>query len=924
MYAPLSSLAGSSLPRRGPAARLAAAVIGRAVLLATPVLFLVTGLPLLLTQGDATSRGDGPTHPGGPGLGAASVGSAMADRAEIITTGIAPAVPWLAAAVVIMAFYLGHRLYREGRRRSDQLPVEADSSCCRTWYTLAVGLVGLAALEVAVGGWAGVPEPALTTAVDLTVIAAGTAFLAALLTTPATVGAWTRLRLLVDGAVVGLCLTFCGWALLVAPLEPAELPALLIVFCCCVVATALVSAADPWRPGNGPVLCAAAVGGAMAGLLGLSFALAHPVPGWWLAAVTTLLLAAPVLGWCGVSALLAGDSASASPLPRQRSTTPTDASAGSADAARADTVRAGPVAAGTVSAGPADKASTTTVPTNTVPTNTVPTNTVPTNTVRAGTAHEASAETVSADAATSTADARWVDKNVIAWPAALAVAVAVYQVAVGAGIDRASAVLGTLAGVGVGTRYLLLRLVPSPWGRTRPSGPAADGLEAPAVPRPRAGDHATQPPVHTDPVTGLADPTQLTWSITAMRSAPRSPGALLLIGIDGLDTLPPTCHDDVVREVATRLRRFVAADERDRTSLADLPARWSAAELALLTPANLAQAYGLAHRVLTVLADPVAVPGGTSRLSVCVGVTDLAGAASTEDAVRRAQVALRRAQQLGPGRVEWYDPAVAEAVARREVLERDLPEAMRRGELDLIYQPILDLERGRPLAVEALLRWRHPRFGTLLPADVIPIAEETGAIVDVDRWALWRALVRLAMWRQEDRDLSMAINVSPHTLATPTFADEVAAALAAYDLPPNRLVVEVAEAEIEDGVAVDEGVAALRAIGVRTALDAFGTGVASLTHLRRLPIDMVKIGKPFFEKPVGSGPGSDAGTPMIELMVGVGRRLGVDVVAQGVEAPAHLTVVRSAGCRIGQGHLFARPQPAEQTEAYLDGFVVRS
>jgi len=115
-------------------------------------------------------------------------------------------------------------------------------------------------------------------------------------------------------------------------------------------------------------------------------------------------------------------------------------------------------------------------------------------------------------------------------------------------------------------------------------------------------------------------------------------------------------------------------------------------------------------------------------------------------------------------------------------------------------------------------------------------------------------------------------------------------------------------------------VAALRAIGVRTALDAFGSGVASLTHLRRLPIDMVKIGKPFFERPAGSG----SETPMIDLMVGVGRRLGVDVVAQGVEAPAHLTVVRSAGCRIGQGHLFARPQPAEQTEAYLDGFVVRS
>jgi EAL domain-containing protein (putative c-di-GMP-specific phosphodiesterase class I)/GGDEF domain-containing protein len=875
VYAPLPSLARSSLPRRGPAARLGAAAIGRTILLAMPVLFLLIGPACLFARGGA------PVEPGRLILGPALAGSAV-DNAEATPS---PAVPWLAAAVVVLAFCLGHRLYRRGLRQPSAAVGAASSgdrsweaSCYRTWYALAVGLVGLMALEVSVGGWFGVPQRALTMALDLTVVASGTAFLAALVSLPASVGAWARLRLLADGTAVGLCLTFCVWTLLVAPERLADLPTPLVVFCCCVLATALVSAADPWRRGHGPALGAAGVGAAMAGLLGLAFAQVRPVPGWWLAAATGLLLAAPVLGCCAVSLLLGQDS-SATP----RSSAP--------------------------SFGPADVA------------------TAPGADDPAG-------------------------RNVTAWPVALALAVAVYQVSVGAGIDRASAVLGLLAAVGVGLRYLLVSLAPSPRpsASAAPASPApaasvADGTEgaegaaadgpagadcAPgpdgaegavtAVPRPRTGDHATRPPVHTDPVTGLADSTRLAWSITAMRSAPRSPGALLLIGIDGLDTVPDASHDDVVREVATRLRQFVTVDEPDRPFLADLPARWSTAELALLTPANLAQAYGLAHRVLTLLADPIAVPGGTPHLSVCVGVTDLAGAASTEDAVRRAQVALRRARQLGPGRVEWYDPAVAEAVARREVLERDLPEAIGRGELDLIYQPILDLERGRPLAVEALLRWRHPQFGTLLPADVIPVAEETGTLVEVDRWALWRAVVRLAIWRQEDRDLAMAINVSPRTLATSSFAEEVATALGAYDLPPNRLVVEVAEAEIEDGAAVDEGVGALRAIGVRTALDAFGTGVASLTHLRRLPIDMVKIGKSFFEKPAGS----DSGTPMIDLMVGVGRRLGVDVVAQGVEAPAHLTVVRSAGCRIGQGHLFARPQPAEQTEAYLDGLVVRS
>ncbi|MBX6748163.1 MAG: EAL domain-containing protein [Micromonosporaceae bacterium] len=884
MYAPLSSLARGSLPRRGSAPRFAVATLGRTVLLAMPVLFLLAGPPCLFT------RGDTPTSSDDSRLDTELAGSLTVDGAGLITPRLAPAVSWLAAAVVVIAFYLGHRVYRDGQRRPVRLAGGDESSWSRTCYALAVGLVGLAALMVAVGGWFGVPEPALATAVNLTAIASGTGFLAALLSMPAALGAWARLRLLADGVVVGLCLTFCAWTLLVAPQEPADLPVLSIVFCCCVLATALVSAANPWLSGHRPVLGAAGAGVAMAGLLGLSLVLAHPVSGWWLAAVIALLLTAPVLGWCGFGGLALGEDSSG---PASVTSSPRRSSAPSPDRTSPDHTSSG--------------------------------RTTPGGTLAA--------------AGLGDDPAAWVGRNVIAWPSALALAVTVHQLATGAHIDRASAVLGTLAVVGVGVRYLLISLAPSPRSITSGGTEGAggfDGVEGgadwsegidgavSAVPRPRAGDRATRPPVHTDPLTGLADPTRLAWSIAAMRSAPRSPGALLLIGIDGLDTVPDTCRDDLVREVATRLRRFVASDEGDRTSLANLPARWSAAELALLTPANLAQAYGLAHRVLTLLVEPVAVPSGTPQLSVCVGVTDLAGASSTEDVVRRARVALRRARQLGPGRVEWYDPAVAEVVARREVLERDLPEAMRRGELDLIYQPILDLEHGRPLAVEALLRWRHPRFGTLLPADVIPIAEETGAIVEVDRWALWRALVRLAIWRQEDRDLAMAINVSPRTLATSMFAEEVAAALGAYDLPPNRLVVEVAEAEIEDSTAVDEGVAALREIGVRTALDAFGTGVASLTHLRRLPIDMVKIGKPFFEKPAGSGTGSNSETLMIDLMVGVGRRLGVDVVAQGVEAPAHLTVVRNAGCRMVQGHLFARPLPAEQTEAYLDGFLVRS
>jgi EAL domain-containing protein (putative c-di-GMP-specific phosphodiesterase class I) len=285
--------------------------------------------------------------------------------------------------------------------------------------------------------------------------------------------------------------------------------------------------------------------------------------------------------------------------------------------------------------------------------------------------------------------------------------------------------------------------------------------------------------------------------------------------------------------------------------------------------------------------------------------------------LHRADLALRRARQLGPGRVEWYDTAVEQAIARRAVMHDELPGALQRKELDLIYQPIMDLVGGRPLAVEALLRWRHPKLGTLLPAEVIPVAEELGLMDEVGRWVLRQASGQLASWLREGRNLAMTVNVSPRELDTTELAREVRSVLSAHDLAADRLVFEMAETGLGDGAGLPDRVGALHSLGVRTALDEFGTGASSLGFLRRLPIDMVKIGRSFFDE---SGGPAGNGMPLIDVMVGVGRRLGIDVVAHGMEAPAHLTVVRDAGCRLGQGHLFAHPQPAERTEAYLDGF----
>lgn len=441
---------------------------------------------------------------------------------------------------------------------------------------------------------------------------------------------------------------------------------------------------------------------------------------------------------------------------------------------------------------------------------------------------------------------------------------------------------------------------------------------------------------YADELTGLANRRQLLRTIGSLRSVALVNGAMLLVELDGFtavnDVRGYDIGDAVLVEVARRLRTGSGG--------ADLAARLSGDEFAIVTESSPVRAYALATRLVTMLAEPVVLPGATVHLTASVGMTDLAGGENSEDVLRRADLALRRAKQLGRGRVEWYDAAVEEQLLRRMTLEQELPGALDRGELDLIYQPILDLVAGRPLAVEALLRWRHPRLGTLLPADVIPVAEDLGLIEKIGSWVLCQATRQLSTWLREGRDLSVAVNVSPRQFDG-GLTHEVAGALSSGRVPPERLVLELAEWGLTDDTdPLARSLGELRSRGVRTALDDFGTAAESLTHLRQLPMDMVKIGRSFFDGPARSGPAQPVlpglspmaahptavatrTAPIIDVMVGLGRRLGIEVVAQGLEEPEHLSVVRDAGCRMGQGHLFARPQPAEHIEAYLDRFPFR-
>ncbi|MFG2104174.1 putative bifunctional diguanylate cyclase/phosphodiesterase [Micromonospora echinaurantiaca] len=403
-----------------------------------------------------------------------------------------------------------------------------------------------------------------------------------------------------------------------------------------------------------------------------------------------------------------------------------------------------------------------------------------------------------------------------------------------------------------------------------------------------------------------ADRAKLVGALDALRDAPAPSGALLVVELTGAAEGPGfAVRDDVLTEAIRRARTVLGPR--------DLLAEPSGAGFAVLTPAGPVLAYALGSRLLAALTQPYQVPGAVLRLRASIGLAEVAGSAP-EDVLRQADLARRRAIQLGRDRVEWYDAYLEEQLVRRLDLERELPGALARGELDLVYQPVVGLADRLPVGAEALLRWRSPVFGTVLPAELLPVAEDLGLVGEVGCWVLERACRQLAAWSTGGRELWMAINVSVPELVSPDFVPRTAAVLDAYGVPPDRLVVEVAEprvgAELPTVVA---RLAGLRSLGIRTALDDFRAEHASLAQLRRLPIDLLKVGPELVDP-------ADPERPLIDVVVNVGDRLGLEIVAEELESAAHVDGACRAGCRYGQGFALARPATAERVEAYFEEF----
>jgi EAL domain-containing protein (putative c-di-GMP-specific phosphodiesterase class I) len=305
------------------------------------------------------------------------------------------------------------------------------------------------------------------------------------------------------------------------------------------------------------------------------------------------------------------------------------------------------------------------------------------------------------------------------------------------------------------------------------------------------------------------------------------------------------------------------------------------------------------------------------ELHTSIGLAELAGGSDSDEVLRHADLARKRARQLGLDRVEWYDPDVEMQLNRRMDLERELLGAIERNELDLVFQPVVGLRDEQPVGVEALLRWRHPEFGTILPNELLPIARAVGIAPEIDEWVLDAACRHLTGWSTGDNNFWLSVNVAPRELLTARFPDRVATTLKRYGMPPERLVIEVAETWVaEDVPAIVASLAGLRKLGVRAALDDFGSGQASLSHLRRLPVDMLKLHSSLVS--TSSEANTGGGPAVIDVVVSLGRRLGLEIVAKGLETAEQIERASKSGCLYGQGFALGRPAPAERIEAYLE------
>ena len=421
-----------------------------------------------------------------------------------------------------------------------------------------------------------------------------------------------------------------------------------------------------------------------------------------------------------------------------------------------------------------------------------------------------------------------------------------------------------------------------------------------------------------DAATGLPNRGRFTQLLAEAVERARTDGgrgpAVLMIHLDRfrgvLESIGPDSGELLMTALGQRLSGMVGPG--------DHLARIATTEFAVLCERVHDPGLGLAlaERFLHATEEPFLLADGEVHLSTSIGVA-LAGDADHDVAqlVRDAHTAAHHASGSG-SRAALLQIAWRDAAASALDTETALHSALDRSQFTLCYQPIIDLRTGRPLGSEALIRWHHPRLGTVPPTDFIPVAEQTGMIEPIGRWVLQTACEQAARWRQElgRDDLAVSVNISARQLDSTALIDDVTRALDSTGFPPATLTLELTEtALLGDTPQTIDALAAIKALGVRLAIDDFGTGYSSLGYLKRLPVDILKIDRLFVSQ-LGHADGDDA---IVSAIIGLARTLGLVTTAEGVEESAQGDRLVELGCDHAQGYLYGRPGPAEAVTPLL-------
>ena len=425
-----------------------------------------------------------------------------------------------------------------------------------------------------------------------------------------------------------------------------------------------------------------------------------------------------------------------------------------------------------------------------------------------------------------------------------------------------------------------------------------------------------------DPLTSLPNRLMLLNRLEQAMSqsvALRRNGALMFIDVDKLkvlnDTLGHHKGDMLLQQVAERLGRCVEDT--------DTVARLGGDEFVVLledlgadSHAAAAKTRKLADTVLAQLREPFDLAGHQHYTTSSIGVTSLNGPHdSVSEVLKQADLAMYQAKTTGRNTVCFFDPEMQAAVNANAAVSSELHAGLRKKEFVLHYQPQID-RHGRVIGVEALLRWQHPRGKLVMPADFIPMAEETGLILPLGHWALATVCEQLAAWAKwpQAASLNIAVNVSVQQFRHPDFVDQVMAEIRRTGIKPQRLKLELTETLLADGMDVTLArMGTLKALGVTLALDDFGMGYSSLSSLKRLPLDQLKIDKSFVAEVLTDR----ADAAICRAIVTLAHSLNLKVVAEGVETQAQHDFLIAEGCDQFQGFLFSTPLPIAQLESYL-------